>query len=127
MRDQIPCMFFQANKPFLICVCFFISIATCASDIQQPNWEVLEKVALDEMQANQIPGAAIAVVLGDKVVYSKGLGVSSIKSQEPVARLSVTLVMFNERSCCQSEVCISRGDRNSGELTTDAELLVAGL
>ena len=38
----------------------------------------------EEMRATQTPGASIAVVIGDSIVYAKGFGVASIETGAPV-------------------------------------------
>jgi CubicO group peptidase (beta-lactamase class C family) len=43
----------------------------------------LEKTAAEEMARARIPGAALAVVQGDRVVYAKAFGVASKDTQEP--------------------------------------------
>lgn len=49
-----------------------------------PDFHDLEQVARTELEATATPGAAIAVILGDRVVFAKGLGVASVESREPV-------------------------------------------
>ena len=44
----------------------------------------IETAIRDEMRATRTPGAAIAVVMGDRVAYAKGFGVASIESGQPV-------------------------------------------
>jgi CubicO group peptidase (beta-lactamase class C family) len=44
----------------------------------------VETAIRDEMRATRTPGAAIAVVIGDRVAYAKGFGVASIESGQPV-------------------------------------------
>jgi CubicO group peptidase (beta-lactamase class C family) len=44
----------------------------------------LEASVRDEMRATRTPGVAIAVVMGDSVVYAKGFGVASIETGAPV-------------------------------------------
>jgi len=59
----------------------------------------LEKVALEEMKASGIPGAAIGIVSGDKILLVKGFGVASVETGLPVTadtlfRLGSTTKMF---------------------------------
>jgi CubicO group peptidase (beta-lactamase class C family) len=59
----------------------------------------LERVALEEMKAADIPGAAIGIVSGGKIVLVKGLGVASVETDVPVTaetlfRLGSTTKMF---------------------------------
>jgi len=49
----------------------------------------IDTVAIDasireEMRATRTPGASIAVVIGDSIVYAKGFGVASIETGAPV-------------------------------------------
>jgi CubicO group peptidase (beta-lactamase class C family) len=46
--------------------------------------ETLDQVAQAELQAVDAPGAALAVVRGEDVLFAKGLGVSSSETREPV-------------------------------------------
>ena len=53
---------------------------------QQPplNYQVLEKVVLDELKETNTPGAAVAIVSGDRVIYAKGFGISNMETGAPV-------------------------------------------
>src|SRR4030095_1154886 len=53
---------------------------------QQPkiNFTQLERVALDELKETNTPGAALAIVSGDRLVFAKGFGVTSIETGDPV-------------------------------------------
>ena len=44
----------------------------------------IETAIRDEMRATRTPGAAVAIVIGDRVAYAKGFGVASIESGQPV-------------------------------------------
>jgi CubicO group peptidase (beta-lactamase class C family) len=45
---------------------------------------VVDAAMRDEMRVTRTPGAAIAIVMGDSVVYAKGFGVASIETGAPV-------------------------------------------
>ena len=49
----------------------------------QKDFAPLEKAALDELRETNTPGAAVAVVSGDRIVYVKGLGVSNVETGTP--------------------------------------------
>jgi CubicO group peptidase (beta-lactamase class C family) len=53
---------------------------------QQPkvNFTQLERVALDELKEANTPGAALAVVSGDRVVFAKGFGLANVETGDPV-------------------------------------------
>ena len=44
----------------------------------------LEASIRDEMRATRTPGVAVAIVMGDSVIYAKGFGVASIETGAPV-------------------------------------------
>ncbi len=68
-------------KRVLLLLLFLLGVPAFA---QQPDFAAVEKTALDEMKRGNVPGAAIAIVSGDKVVFAKGLGVAGIETGTPV-------------------------------------------
>src|SRR5712691_13407389 len=50
----------------------------------QKDFAQLEKAALDELRETNTPGAAVAVVRGDRIVYVKGFGLANIETGTPV-------------------------------------------
>ena len=48
------------------------------------DFRALEKVALEELKETNTPGAAVAIVSGDGVVYEKGFGISDVETGSPV-------------------------------------------
>jgi CubicO group peptidase (beta-lactamase class C family) len=69
-------------------VLYFLTLA-CALpganlQAQVPELEGLEAFMLEAMSISHTPGAAIAVVRGDKVIYSQGFGVSEVGKGAPV-------------------------------------------
>ncbi len=66
---------------------------------KSPDFADLEKVALDELKDTNTPGAAIAIVKGDKIVLAKGFGVASVETGAPATpdmlfRMGSTTKMF---------------------------------
>jgi CubicO group peptidase (beta-lactamase class C family) len=51
---------------------------------QKIDFGELEKVALAELQETATPGAAIAVISGDRVIFAKGFGVANVETQAQV-------------------------------------------
>jgi CubicO group peptidase (beta-lactamase class C family) len=49
-----------------------------------PDFSELEKVLLAEMQETQTPGAAVALVSGERVLFAKGFGVANVETGAPV-------------------------------------------
>jgi CubicO group peptidase (beta-lactamase class C family) len=65
----------------------------------QMNFSELEQVALAEMKEKGIPGSALAIVKGDKVIYARGFGLANVETGEAVRpemlfRLGSTTKMF---------------------------------
>jgi CubicO group peptidase (beta-lactamase class C family) len=63
------------------------------------DYAELEKVMQEELKATNTPGATIAIVSGDRVVYAKGFGVANVETGAPVStdmlfRLGSTTKMF---------------------------------
>ena len=63
-------------------VCFVLLIAApCVG--RAVDFKRLEDVAMREMRDTKTPGAAIAIVSGDRIVYVKGLGIAVNYSCDP--------------------------------------------
>lgn len=62
----------------------FSPAAGRAARPQETDFAELESVALDELRETGTPGAAVAVVKGDRVVFAKGFGVASVETNAAV-------------------------------------------
>jgi len=58
-----------------------LSAAFCLA--QDPA--ALDRIAQDHVTRNQVPGAVVMIVRGDRIVYAKGFGVASVETREPVS------------------------------------------
>jgi CubicO group peptidase (beta-lactamase class C family) len=65
-----------------------LSVLPSASPVfaqqQLVDFSQLEKVALEELKQTNTPGAAVAVVSGDRLVFAKGFGTANIETGAPV-------------------------------------------
>ena len=91
-----------------------------------PDFGPLDAVAREELKRLQTPGAAIAVVIGDRVVYSRGVGVANVETNEPVRpemlfRLGSTTKMFT------ATALVSLADRGAIDLNQPIGSYVRGL
>lgn len=59
-------------------------VSVPAQQPSAPDFSGIEAVIRKEMQETQTPGAAIAIVMGDRVVYTRGFGVASVETGEAV-------------------------------------------
>ena len=77
----------------------FLSFPRTLAQQSKPDFTELEKVALAELAESNTPGAAIGIVSGDRLVFTKGFGVSNSETGAPVTpdmlfRLGSTTKMF---------------------------------
>lgn len=104
-----------------------------ATDGAAPDFSRLEAVAQEELKATGTPGAAVAVVRGDRVVYARGFGVASVETGQPVTadslfRLGSTTKMFTAAALVRlSEQGKLRLDAPVGELVTGLPPRIAPL
>lgn len=91
-----------------------------------PDFQPLEKVAVEELRETGAPGGAIAIVLGDRVIYSRGFGVANVETNEPVRpemlfRLGSTTKMFT------AAALVSLAERGAIDLNAPVGSYVTGL
>jgi CubicO group peptidase (beta-lactamase class C family) len=55
-----------------------------AAPQRKTDFSVLEKAAVEELKATNAPGAAVAIVEGDKVIFAKGFGSANVETGAPV-------------------------------------------
>lgn len=84
----------------LIAVAMLIAFAiTYRAQTKEIDFSALDKVVAEERRERNIPGAALAIVIGDRVVYAKGYGAASVETGVPVTpetlfRMGSTTKMF---------------------------------
>lgn len=69
--------------PISLVILMFAS-ATAPAQTKTSDFSALDAVVEAELKERHTPGAAVAVVVGDRVVYAKGFGVGSVETNEPV-------------------------------------------
>jgi hypothetical protein len=55
-----------------------------SASLQKSGFAELEKIALEELQETGTPGAAVAVISGEQVVFAKGFGESNVEAHAPI-------------------------------------------
>lgn len=75
-------------------------ILLCAPRLfaQAPDGKVIDAIIEEAMKSWQIPGAAVAIVKGDDVLYAKGYGVRDMGKEQPVT----TDTLFAIASCTKA-------------------------
>jgi CubicO group peptidase (beta-lactamase class C family) len=87
----------------------FALLLSCHIVIAQaakPDFTELDKIIAAELQETNAPGACIAIVRGDQVIYAKGFGVSNVETNASVTpdmifRLGSTTKMFTAAALIQ--------------------------
>jgi CubicO group peptidase (beta-lactamase class C family) len=97
----IACRGISARMAMVLTV-LLTALWTCSSGLAQtdrPDFTLLETLAQSELKRNNVPGAAIAIVVDGRIAFTRGFGVASIETGEPVSsnmlfRIGSTTKMF---------------------------------
>src|SRR5687768_1827541 len=88
------------SKKFLQIAAFLVLLISMVSAQNKPvDFAELEKVIEAELAATKTPGAAVAIISGDKIIFAKGFGTTSGEGGVPVTadtlfRMGSTTKMF---------------------------------
>jgi CubicO group peptidase (beta-lactamase class C family) len=74
---------FVLNTAVVIATVLLLSVARSPAQTP-PDFASLEKVALEELQQTNTPGAAVAIVQGDRIMMARGYGVANVETGEAV-------------------------------------------
>lgn len=72
---------FVVRSPLLLLL--FVSLALPLA-AQQNRFAELERVVTAELEETKTPGALVAIVQGDRVVYAKGFGIANVETGQPM-------------------------------------------
>ena len=91
--------FTKTRQAFVAAAVLLAALSVSAEQAPSLDFSPLERVAAEELRTTGTPGGAVAVVLGDRVVYSRGFGIANVETNEPVRpemlfRLGSTTKMF---------------------------------
>ncbi|HKR21413.1 MAG TPA: serine hydrolase domain-containing protein [Pyrinomonadaceae bacterium] len=87
------------NTKLLKFVCLLLLVVVVPAQAKPPDFTELEKLVPEELKERNTPGAVIAIVSGDRVVYQKAFGLANIETRaemtpEMLFRLGSTTKMF---------------------------------
>ena len=87
------------KKTNFACLVFLLLVSSVASTAKPLDFSELEKLVPEELKERNTPGAVIAIVSGDRVVYQKAFGVANVETKaemlpEMLFRLGSTTKMF---------------------------------
>jgi CubicO group peptidase (beta-lactamase class C family) len=118
----------KRHRPLFLCLTATVLLCFGSTYAQQsaPNFNELEKVAIDELHQQNTPGAAIGIVSGDRLIYVKGIGMSDIETGTPLApemlfRVGSTTKMFT------ATALVSLAEEGKIKLDDPIGLVVKGL
>ncbi|HEX8492066.1 MAG TPA: serine hydrolase domain-containing protein [Pyrinomonadaceae bacterium] len=85
-------------KVVLLLACLLAPVSVLAQ-AEQAKFDELRKVLREELKKTNTPGAALAIVSGDRVIFAEGFGVANVETGAPVTpdmlfRLGSTTKMF---------------------------------
>lgn len=72
-------------RALILAAAVFCLVHTVRAQENGPDFSEVEKIAAQELKETNTPGAAIAIVKGDKIIYSKGIGRSDVETGAPVS------------------------------------------
>ena len=83
----------------ILLLCLSAGPATLAVQEQPPDFSQLERVLLDELKETNTPGATVAIISGDRIIYKKAFGISNVETGAPMTpemlfRIGSTTKMF---------------------------------
>lgn len=93
---------------------------------QTPDLNELEKVIAAELKETSTPGAAVAVVSGDRVVFLKGFGIASVETNLPITPQSL-FYSGGLSSLFTATALVSLAEKGRIDLNAPAGRYVAGL
>ena len=78
---------------------FALFAAVFTASLFGQDFSLIERSATEELATLKIPGASVAIVSGDKLIFARGFGVANVETGEPVRpemlfRLGSTTKMF---------------------------------
>ena len=109
-----------------IAAAMLLSVTGSAGQAPPLDFSPLEGVVAEELRNTGTPGGAIAVVVGDRVVYSRGFGIANVETSEPVRpemlfRLGSTTKMFT------AAALVTLAERGAIDLKAPVGSYVTGL
>jgi CubicO group peptidase (beta-lactamase class C family) len=105
------------NFPFLF-LTVLISLTTVYAQTKPINFAELETTIEAELKANKTPGAAVAIVVGDKIVYAKGFGTTSAENSTNPINADTLFRMGSTTKMFTAAALISQAD--AGKIKLDA-------
>lgn len=110
-------------KPAWLMLCV---AALAAAQDRQLDAAAIDKIAAEEVETTRVPGAAIAIVRGDKLVYSKAFGLANTETKEP-ARAEMLFRLGSTTKMLTSAAVVSLALEGKVDLHAPVARYVTGL
>ena len=101
-------------RPLTLLLALTLSLSTLAQNAVDPK--TIDRVMLATMKAWQIPGAAVAVVKNDRVVYVAAYGVKDLTTNAPVTVDTLFQIASTSKAFTSTAIAMLAGD---GKLSLD--------
>ena len=108
------------------CACLLLLLLLPTASLASPDFTELEKLVPEELKERNTPGAVIAIVSGDRVVYQKAFGLANVETGAPMQpemlfRLGSTTKMFT------AAALVTLAEQNKINLNEPIAIRVKGL
>lgn len=87
-------------------VFLLLFLTTAAAQAQRLDPDAVDKIVATTMAKWQIPGAAVAIVKDDKIVYAKGFGVRSVGGSEKVTENTAFGIGSNSKAFTSATMAV---------------------
>jgi CubicO group peptidase (beta-lactamase class C family) len=94
--------------------------------VSAQDFTALEQTVKEELARTKVPGASMAIVRGDRVVYAKGFGMASVETSEPV-RPEMLLRLGSTTKMLTATALVGLSLEGKIDLNTPIGKYVAGL
>ena len=89
---------FRRSLPAILLLALVVAPAIAIQE-QLPDFNQLGRVVLEELKETNTPGATVAIVSGDRVIYTKAFGIANVETGAPMTpemlfRIGSTTKMF---------------------------------
>lgn len=117
---------FKCHRFFLLLLILVAVSQSLLAQQQKTDFSKLEFTALEELKKTSTPGAAIAIIKGDRVVFAKTFGVSNIETGTPLTPDTLFRIASNTKVLTAAAL-VSLAEEGKIKLNEPIGIYVKGL
>lgn len=87
----------KRNTLALLLISLLLFVQPSIAQQRQIDFSELEKTVIQELQATNTPGAAVAVVVGGRLMFAKAFGVSNVETRTPLTPETLFRIASNTK------------------------------